>query len=368
MKKVLIAIGLIGSSILGFTQYLQDSSHSFNYSSGWNQTWRHLYTYNENNERDTYKFFDKDVYNEWQLNYRQKDSYLLNGKFHSHIKEEPESNGLSYIFTYKSLYHYDTLGVDEVIESMNWNGTDWRVNSRDEIIYASNGEDSINTYYQLMDSLFKAVFKNVYTYYSNGNLESQSSVSLSIDEEWLVTSYEECVYNVDGIEAKIVFDYDNETSSIDTSWKLIYSYEDGTLVSQTSLVWEAPGSYSNYFLTSYINNDQHMPTERIGQNWSGFSWNNYSRSLYFYSDKSEGIKEFSNKKNVKVYPNPTVRSLFIDAIDLNNARYVVFNKVGEQVKWGQLDAQELKVDDLINGMYFVSFPGKRIETIAFEKF
>lgn len=66
-----------------------------------------------------------------------------------------------------------------------------------------------------------------------------------------------------------------------------------------------------------------------------------------------GINEVSPFKEMFVYPNPTNSTLFIKTENYSSLQYSITNSIGQVIKQGQLNGNNMDVSDLQTGIYFI---------------
>lgn len=85
--------------------------------------------------------------------------------------------------------------------------------------------------------------------------------------------------------------------------------------------------------------------------------------VYDISDLTSTISEFTNNNQIKIYPNPTLGTLYIEGIKLP-VELTIRNVNGQIILNQKLESNVLDIDKYPNGIYFISF--KNNET--FETF
>jgi Secretion system C-terminal sorting domain len=81
------------------------------------------------------------------------------------------------------------------------------------------------------------------------------------------------------------------------------------------------------------------------------------------------VTEFELQKNIKVYPNPTMATLFFETQEnLNNQEVLVYNHSGQLILQKQISADHLlDLTSLSSGIYLIEFLNKKFKSFQIIK-
>ena len=78
--------------------------------------------------------------------------------------------------------------------------------------------------------------------------------------------------------------------------------------------------------------------------------------IYFGNALSVKSTTISNKFNI--YPNPAINKInVISTGELNNKNYKIFNSIGQLVGKGNIENEQIKINRLDKGLYFIIIDG-----------
>jgi hypothetical protein len=94
---------------------------------------------------------------------------------------------------------------------------------------------------------------------------------------------------------------------------------------------------------------------------------NAVNSYKYFCDNSLSTNEFTSKKIITLYPNPTKDILNFSLSELISATaYEIYSLLGEKVSYGDLNSNSISVSNLANGVYIVKI--NTSEGVLTEKF
>jgi spore coat protein H len=135
-------------------------------------------------------------------------------------------------------------------------------------------------------------------------------------------------------------------------------------------------SLSNTITNQYNFLQENKVYERESLVYSNYSFDNQSLSytlnwlenrlahldIYFGDTLSVNSMLISNK--LSIYPNPVINKIRINSVgELNDESYKIFNSVGQLVSNGTIENQQIKIERLVRGMYYVIIDGKSFKFI-----
>jgi uncharacterized protein (TIGR02145 family) len=91
----------------------------------------------------------------------------------------------------------------------------------------------------------------------------------------------------------------------------------------------------------------------------GYSSKTCGYSVRCIRDSTTVIKEFNNKEEIKIYPNPAIDRVYIDCAERQVVKMQIYNVVGECVLQGQLSngTNDIDVSSLSKGIYVIKLTG-----------
>jgi spore coat protein H len=135
-------------------------------------------------------------------------------------------------------------------------------------------------------------------------------------------------------------------------------------------------SLSNTITNQYNFLQENKVYERESLVYSNYSFDNQSLSytlnwlenrlahldIYFGDTLSVNSMLISNK--LSIYPNPVINKIRINSVgELNDESYKIFNSLGQLVSNGTIENQQIKIERLGRGMYYVIIDGKSFKFI-----
>jgi hypothetical protein len=185
--------------------------------------------------------------------------------------------------------------------------------------------------------------------------------------EWLITTWMESEYNVNGYRTSYTQMYrDNSLSPWydNFTYKQTFQFnEEGLRLNTRTYVWDDSNKvWTNYWKRDFTINEAGDYAYNIYYEWNVTDWVEKSRTTYFYSQKLVGVQAIQVK--VDVYPNPVADRLVIKGAAKGEV-IKVCDLNGRVVRVLKADADEASVSmaNVPSGIYLVQV-GKQVVKIV----
>ena len=258
-------------------------------------------------------------------------------------------------------YEYVFDGEGKLLEIVIYYNEETPVNwlNGEKYEYSYNGDGRISqelwSLWDMENSVWENEYKIDYSYEGNGNL---------ISEIWYYWNVNSLVWEN---ESKAEFTYDangNISENIESWWyfdvedwlveeKVLYTYNNTFTYSDLLL----PGNYSGYYFAFDAILFNHMLlTEEVFEAWDE-SWDEDTRTNYFYSENNSSSVNENGDSHFVVYPNPATDFF---SLDLNSGSETVlvevFDTRGRRVLSEEIvENQPIFVSHLNKGVYVYKF-------------
>ena len=216
-----------------------------------------------------------------------------------------------------------------------------------------------------------------YAYHADGLIKQRYNKFYDFYEDKLLWTWRETyAYRYDGQPAHTLVELGDPYGGIDDEWLTTWEYnEDGdvTLMLKENIYY---GVNENNQRVTYSWDENRNNVSEVTQDWSGASWINKRRSLYYYDFTSSVLKASPNELSFTIYPNPTSERVFIQLIGPveNTWETIIYSSSGERLFTTQLrngsNIRSIDVSHLATGTYFLkvnSRNGTGVETIGYSR-
>lgn len=174
----------------------------------------------------------------------------------------------------------------------------------------------------------------------------------------------------DGSNAFVNFSSDTLYRSIDgidfTPLSIFQENMDSFIINAIDPVATTCGTQGNY--TFVITNDTLDFT--LVSDTCTIRRNNFINAIWVKIISTEIEDVETTASLIKVYPNPTSSTLFIEsAINNRNSPFIIFNQLGQQVLSGQLinEIHSINTNEIPTGLYYIQIGKEKKETIMIIK-
>ena len=311
-------------------------------------------TYNSNGQQtDSIVYLWDANVTQWVNSQKIENSYTSNGQLTQRINYQWGQYISKWVGAGKDEYIYDVNGNETQSISYSWDNQ-WILNSKEESSYNSTGDVTTLVVYEWNTSLQQWDKLNLVetTYDTNGNLtqtvESKKLLSADLVGVWKnVYSYDSngnqilaITYNFDAGQWNLIskheFTYDlngNETKNI------------GYLKSKFSSEWILRETNESIY-----NSNGNLKQKIILNDQS----NIVNRSTWYYSDVDTSITAPASAGELKTFPNPASEYITFNIEDASQPASVeLFDMHGKKVVTQMLpESKQIEVSQLKSGMYF----------------
>ncbi len=318
------------------------------------------------------------VGNSWaeQINIKQSFTYNAQNKVTSRragvyfMGEQNYISGLTYTYDANGKY-LPVTGYDSINQGGNW----LTFNTQDSIVYNGNGLIGERISSRNIMGISAPSTKISFTYDGNGKL-TQAMIYDYDNNAWENDERHTYMYDANN---NLTYFHQNfndpnwETEEMDSFYyngakmtkRVGYKDQNGTLL---------PDEYREY---SYTGNDI---TELITKEWINGQWVNEDKTVLTYTNgklASGLIYKWTNnawetdhfkrigiapvginnvvKETIGIYPNPTSNTLTLSGNIALNTVVSIYNITGKLVKTDMLNNNTINVENLNNGIYFLTF-------------
>ncbi|MFZ4796954.1 MAG: T9SS type A sorting domain-containing protein [Bacteroidia bacterium] len=341
---------------------LKKSNYAFDGNA--NQILNEYYNWNEAN-------------NEWVFGYKEAyvfdnlNNKLLQINYNLNAKNEIEA-------THKTHYIYTNNKLDFSLDSnLNQATGKWAIINKSNYTLNSNGNitSEIVIWWDKTSNNWTNSGKISYIYDANNNLISTIIYRWNVaTNDWIPIDKTENIYDKNAnIISQIESQWDVNTKDWQNSTKDNYVYNiDGDLTQRMfynwTINWEIAFDGSYLFNTNYLKNEiieplffsnfKHMVSSSLSQRYEDGNLLYNERGILYYSTVNvSGVNTVENLP-ILIYPNPTNGFLNIEFKTNNKNLYAtitdVYGKVIKHIDTKNIEALQLNLSDLSNGIYFVN--------------
>ena len=307
-------------------------------------------TFNSNNKIILEKSTSKNLMtNQWENN--NMNEYAYDSKGNNTYYRESYWNNSSNIYEPNTSYSYTYNASNKVTVEIdtNTNGSSPQIRKID-YTYDTKGNNTLKTTYTWDGTQWKLSSKDEYTFDANNN--NTLHISYNWSTTWIGNEKKEYIMDANG----------NPISTINYIWnitlnqwiygqKMEYTFDNSIKFSDVAIPFAQHGN-----AISIIN--KNAPTNEISQVYSNGLWVNDGKTNYYYKDfaPSTGIKE-TQLMITNVYPNPSAGNFTILA-NQTFTKIDVYDLTGKLVdstqNSGKSNTLEMNLSTLNNGIYFIN--------------
>jgi len=327
------------------------------------------YFYDNNNNR-----IETTYYSYWQgaIDYGIRHLYTYNSNNLALENEvsDFDTGSQSWNLAYKELYTYDAAGKMIEFLVQDWNSSQWQDDSKSLIHYNSYGLDSLVQTYTFILGVWELTSQRQYTYLANELVEVQAS-----SQSYGVWEYD-WKYDIDNLTTgpgksytlffwtngfwDPAFKFDNVLDQVDNLVSEIFY--DWNLSSQS---WQPTDrdSYTHDNAFPYINLSTHLNeiicrhqlltyTNEIYDNYSG-QYELINAGTYYWSDLTpSSVNNPNTISTLSTYPNPVNDFLHFELENTTDPVEIeLYSANGQRILSTQLNNNTLKINNLPTGFY-----------------
>lgn len=292
-------------------QYMGAMEYDY-YNGAWEKEWKSEYTYDANGFLIQREYFDWDN-GQWEAYSKRQLTNYSDGRIDFEISYY--HNGTAYEYSDSTYYEYNSA-LQLINETRyGWDYNSWNESNLTEYAYYPNGDlqERVRYYKHSSSTSWDTSYKYMFNYSSPGY------VSERIEQDWDYGMWE-------------------------NSYKDEYTYDKNYVYPQITA--------NPYFL----DDDFQMFLTEFEYDWNdnSGSWELYDKDFFYWSHTGIGIVEQTMPQQ-HVYPNPATDYICIGFDKEQIYTYKLVDIKGSLIMQGDgyAQKQELRVDHLIAGLYFL---------------